>query len=313
MQFLSLSNTTCRMRRNFATLASRSDIHQTSRSLTRESRERIESELVEFDSYLSAIAALQLQLFEQRPEPDYALDLIAREVRNLTNADGCAVAIEADGEVTCRACAGPLAPAIGTPVYMGFGLSGQCLSSGEIISSDDAQTDPRIHDEHKPATVRSILVVPVRKDEQVVGIVAVFASRVGAFSTLEARAVEMLADVIMLYATSRASLPPPEPLPEDAVPVMTVASSEEESLPVLTDATPTRRASVPWRVGRKEVQKNLDIMRRDAALRLLGHAKNYLAIETLYDGADRSDAISLFHRLMFDRAALLGVGVDVNS
>src|SRR5512133_3352919 len=116
MQIIPLSNNYCRMRRNFATLSTRTDV-QTLRSLTRGNRERIESELVEFDSHLTAIAALQLQLSEHCPDPDQALDLIAREARDLSNADGCAIAIDVDGEVSCRACAGSLAPAIGTPVY----------------------------------------------------------------------------------------------------------------------------------------------------------------------------------------------------
>ncbi len=302
----------CSSRRRIAAFPPATYDPRASAYLSPELRERIERELVECDDLLSAIATLQLHLDEKSLGLDQTLEVIAREGCMLTNADGLAIALGADGEITCRSCAGLLAPAIGTPVHNGVGLSGQCLSSGDIIRCDDAQTDPRISSECRPTAIRSILVVPIRENEQVVGIVAAFASRPAAFDTQETRALQMVADVTFKYAVAPTRLLTSDPLPENALHETGVENSGPDPERVSHAATPSRTASSAWRFGRREVQKNLDVMRRDAALQLLGHAKNYLAIETLYDGRDRSEAISLFHQLMFERAGELGVGLDGN-
>ena len=312
MQSSPLVNHSCRLRRRIAGFPPAISDQQLSVYLPYEIRETIERELVEYDGLLSAIAALQLHLDQTSPGLDQTLGVIAQEGCLLTNADGFAIAIDIGGEISCRACAGPLSPAIGTPVYPGVGLSGQCLSSGDIIRCDDAETDPRINRECRPTGTRSILVVPVRNNEQVFGIVAAFASRPGAFGTPETRALQMLADITLQYTIMVMAPPSPEPQPAHALPVPPAARCGEQPERVSSEPTPGRTAPSAWRLGRREVQKNLDIMRRDAALRLLGHAKNYLAIETLYDGRDRSEAISLFHQLMFERAGELGVGLDGN-
>jgi hypothetical protein len=109
---------------------------------------------------------------------DAIFQLITERAVNLTGASGAALAFLTDGIMICRARAGEPAPLLGAPVDMKQGLSGQCVRTGLVVSSEDAESDPRID----PAVGRamgigSLMAVPIASHLRVIGLLEIFSPR----------------------------------------------------------------------------------------------------------------------------------------
>lgn len=72
-------------------------------------------------------------------------------------------------------------------------LSGLCVRTGEVQRSDDVLSDPRIaHTAYRDLGIRSLLVVPLRDDQRILGVLKVVSTRPGAFSDRDAKALRLL-------------------------------------------------------------------------------------------------------------------------
>jgi TonB family protein len=131
---------------------------------------------------------------------DLALDLVLNEVveqaRTATGATGAAIALERDGEVTCRATTGN-APELGVRVESNSGLSGACLRHGEIQLCADTDKDPRVSAEAcRRLNVRSILMIPIVDGNGPFGILEAFAAAPNSFGPADVKTLELLAQRI---------------------------------------------------------------------------------------------------------------------
>ncbi len=324
-----LPDHSCRLRRRSSAVhAVPTNSLQSVFEIPRELRRHLssQSEYDEHHEQLSAIAALQLRLSELAPSPKQALDLIAHEALAVTNAQGTAIAIPSGQAVVCCARAGDLGPPLGTPIKARSGLSGECLSSGEIVCCDDTESDPRADVAIcRQSGIRSVLGVPLRLNDRVIGILEVFSDRLAAFGYYEARLLQLLADLaseLPILGASSGDFPEIELyLPDTAVGTSPAQEStkERENPPAVANANildgESRCALSPpgrWAPARsRHISNCLEKIRQDPALRLLGRAKAYLTIEALHDGTDRSYPIALFEELMLQRAA--EIGLDLNS
>jgi TonB family protein len=113
------------------------------------------------------------------PSADLALDLVLNEIAELarvsTNAAGVAIALTRSGELVCRATTGS-APDLGIRLNPHAGLSGLCLQTKSVQLCDDTESDSRVDSEAcRGLRARSILVVPIRKKETVLGLLEAFA------------------------------------------------------------------------------------------------------------------------------------------
>ena len=327
-----LPDHSCRLRRKSTAspFAIPTNDLQSASDIRRELRHsaRSQSAFGEHHEQLSAIAALQLRLAELAPGPEQALDLIAQEALTVTNAYGTAIALALGQAVVCCARAGSLGPPLGAPLDTRSGLSGECLRSGEVVCCDDAETDARVDvNACRQSGIRSALAVPLRRHEQVIGVIAVFSHRLAAFGYWEARLLQLLADLsseprILDGAPGNLSdlelcLPAAAPCVVGILPAQK-STVERESPPAAANASTldseshTRVSS--WEPGgparSRQISKCLDRIRQDPGLRLLGRAKAYLTIEDLHDGSDRSHAIALCQELMFQRVAEIGVAAN---
>lgn len=183
---------------------------------------------------------------------DLALDLVLNEIvqqaRLATTANGAAIALFRDGEMVCRASTGASAPDLGTRLNTRAGLSGACLRTKQVQRCDDTETDPRVDGEAlRDLDVRSILVVPIQSEDDLVGIFEILSPRPNAFGdrdvlTLEALSRRIVRDV------ERIAFPPPAAAPSisdvNFLPAVlssqeTVANGEKRELP---NALPTAEA-----------------------------------------------------------------------
>jgi len=141
---------------------------------------------------------------------ELALDIVLNEIVEqaclATGATGAAIALARDGEMVCRASTGGNAPELGTPLDMNSGLSGACLRSRQIQRCDDTLIDPNVDPEaSRELGIRSVVVLPLLRGEDSIGVFEVFSARPAAFGERDLRTLEVLTDRILKNIQARKS------------------------------------------------------------------------------------------------------------
>ena len=182
---------------------------------------------------------------------DLALEIVLHEIADqaclATGATGAAIMLRRDKEMVCRASSGDTAPVLGARFDIASGLSGLCIETSHVQRCDDAQTDVRADGEAcRRLGVRSVMVLPLLRDAEVVGLFEVFSSRLAAFGDRDEQTLEALSSRVLKNLDLAAEpLPQPVEVPRigypgvDALQVDSEAS--HESLPSLA---PSSTASV---------------------------------------------------------------------
>jgi TonB family protein len=129
---------------------------------------------------------------------DLALEVVLNEIVEQacveTGATGAAIVLERGGEWVCRASAGETAPELGSRLDSETGLSGACVKTRTIQRCDDAQSDPQADIEaSRNLGVRSVMILPLMLNDQLVGVFEVFSAAASAFGVPEEIALGTLA------------------------------------------------------------------------------------------------------------------------
>jgi len=165
---------------------------------SQKSRQEAEEELRKDADTLSAVLAAQSKLAEVHLDLDQALEFIADGARRLTGAGGAAIALREGEKVVCRGRSGLIAPDLEACLNPESGISGQCLRSGEVQLCEDTERDSRVDVwVCRNLGVRSIVAVPLRRQEDVLGLVEVFSGWAGVFSERDVRALKLLAGLVI--------------------------------------------------------------------------------------------------------------------
>jgi TonB family protein len=127
------------------------------------------------------------------------LALIAQRAQAFTNASGTAIALSEGNldEIICRARSGSSAPEVGTSLRVEGSFTGLCIQTGKELRCDDAETDTRVDTAAIRALgIRSMVVTPIREENRVVGVLAVFAPNAHAFTITHVAVLKTMADQI---------------------------------------------------------------------------------------------------------------------
>jgi TonB family protein len=131
--------------------------------------------------------------------PELALDLVLQELVmravDATGACSAALALARGGdEMICRAATGLHAPDLGVPLNTHDGLSGACLRTCQPQLCVDTESDPRVDSAlARRLGIRSLLIVPVLDQDDLIGVLEIFSSQPSAFSEHERTLLEALA------------------------------------------------------------------------------------------------------------------------
>ena len=151
----------------------------------------------DYTTTLTALAAVKREVEAYGPNLDVALHLIAERCCTFTRANGSAIALAENGEMVCRACAGD-APPVGVTLELGSGFSGYCIRTGYLQRCDDTETDHRVDREScRLLGIRSIIAVPIRQGNFVIGLLEVFSSTAHAFNERDCTILQRLAEVVL--------------------------------------------------------------------------------------------------------------------
>ena len=129
------------------------------------------------------VAQLEARIMVSGWEQVQALNFLVDQVAAMTQAGGVAIAVEDGAGIVCQASSG-IAPEVGVRINSRSGLSWECVRTGEVVHCVDTETDPRVDRlVCRQLNMRSAMLVPVKKDNRVTGLVEVFSSRAHAFSS----------------------------------------------------------------------------------------------------------------------------------
>src|SRR5580700_797460 len=142
---------------------------------------------------------------------DLALEIVLNEIVEqacvATGATGAAIVLVRDGEMVCHASSGANAPELGAPIGGESGLTAECIRTRQLQRCDDALADPRADAEaSRSLGVRSVLIVPLLRRSELVGLLEVFSARPAAFGDRDEHTLEVLGQRI-LNNLERASQP----------------------------------------------------------------------------------------------------------
>jgi TonB family protein len=144
------------------------------------------------------ISALSGSCLPNQLSTDLALEIILNQIveqaRSATGATDAAILLERDRELVCRASTGANAPQLGVQLDTEAGLSGACVKTRQMQRCDDVQSDPRVEVKASRCLgIRSVMILPLLWNNDLVGVFEVFSSRPSAFGERDERTLEMLA------------------------------------------------------------------------------------------------------------------------
>ncbi|HEV8525060.1 MAG TPA: N-acetylmuramoyl-L-alanine amidase, partial [Terriglobales bacterium] len=204
-------------------------------------QERAVEELRKDADCLAAVAAAQHTLATAGFSLDETLSFLAEQALNITGSGGAVIALSDGRNIVCRAKAGLMGPRIGSRLDPNSGLSGECFRTGEVLHCEDSENDGRVDREAcQHLGIRSILVVPVRRHYEILGILEVFSGWAGIFGDRDAQVLELLASQIneVLLAEDGQSSSPEVTAWAQPPAGQLVPAAELDFLPLPPEATP---------------------------------------------------------------------------
>ena len=178
---------------------------------------------------------------------DIALDLvltdIAEQARLATKAGAAAITLMRGEEMVCRVTTGVSPSELGVLLNVRAGLCGDCMQTRKAQSCADTDTDSRVDVVAcRRLGIRSFVIVPVLKQEESVGLFAIFSPRPKAFRDEDIQTLQTLSQQILISLNCAVELS--TPLPGDEP--LTAADSME-----LDDVTSGRRT---WECRKTSIQ-----------------------------------------------------------
>jgi len=149
---------------------------------------------------------------------ELALNDIAEQARLATKASAAAIALMRGEEMVCRAATGKNALELGELLNAPSGLSRDCIQTKETQCCADTEADSRIDaDACRRLGVRSLLVFPVLKQGELVGLFEIFFPRPQAFGDSDIQTLQALSRQVLINVSCAAELSTPPPTDEPAI------------------------------------------------------------------------------------------------
>ena len=173
------------------------------------------------------LSELEKEIDSNRNRPPATLLAeIVQHIGSVIGADGAAIALCDQWGVICRASAGN-APEVGSRLRSDSALTRECFEMGQVVVCEDTETDYRVRRATaKSLRLRSAVLVPLRTQDSVLGVIEVLSSRPSAFTAVHVAGLQRIA-ALLADLLAQASVPPAEfGLPRENIVVSVPAQSE---------------------------------------------------------------------------------------
>jgi len=143
------------------------------------------------------VSTSSLQEMAQR-DLHLTLQLLADRMQYVTGASAATVALKEEQGMLCRASVGPAAGDLGTPLRADPALITECIQQRQIIccnaAENGASTDGT---SYGTLGIRSVMVAPLVRDGEVIGILELLADRPQAFDDQDGAALERMSEMVL--------------------------------------------------------------------------------------------------------------------
>ncbi|MGO9125150.1 MAG: GAF domain-containing protein [Terriglobales bacterium] len=186
-----------------------------------------------------------------------ALQLLAERAQYVTGALGAAIGLREGGELVCRASAGPAAPEVGVEIETDS-LSAESIRNRELVRCDDAESDPRVdRGSCQERGVKSVMVMPLLREQEVVGVFELAADRTSAFEERDVAALTRLAEMALTAIehaeAAQRALPEISEAPSDEASAGTESAAVEPAAPRQIEEALSLPAVEPAASGSAEI------------------------------------------------------------
>ncbi|MFN2595078.1 MAG: diguanylate cyclase domain-containing protein [Actinomycetota bacterium] len=146
---------------------------------------------------LRAIVDVQNEIVAASLDLHAVMDLVVNRTRALTDAAAGVIEIADGPEMVYEAVSGAATDHLGLRLNIMSSLSGLSVRSGEILRCDDSETDPRVdRDACLRVGARSMLCVPLRHQDEPVGVLKVYSPEPHHFDSRSQQILELMVTVI---------------------------------------------------------------------------------------------------------------------
>jgi diguanylate cyclase (GGDEF)-like protein len=158
--------------------------------MSQRAEELAPDKLLEIIQAQSEIAALGVDLGS-------IIQYAAETAQRMTSADGAVIEFAEVDEMVYRAACGLARLQLGLRLKRDGSLSGLCVEKNVPLICDDSETDSRVDREAcRLIGLRSMIVVPLRHRDSVVGVLKVLSKNSSAFRESEVRLLSLMSDLI---------------------------------------------------------------------------------------------------------------------
>ncbi len=151
---------------------------------------------------LAKIVETQEAIASIRLDPDKVMGVVVKHVMDLTEADGAVLEMVREDEIHYHTAVGLLTPHVGTVFDIEGSVSGTCVRTRSALIVEDTKTDPRVNTEISSITgSRSMIVVPLVYEDDVVGVLKVTSTRPRGFDDLDCYSLQLMAGFVATSLT----------------------------------------------------------------------------------------------------------------
>lgn len=151
----------------------------------------------ELINHLNRIINIQDRLHDSNLKVDTFIRTAAEQVQNLTKAAGASIELVEGDNLVYKAATGSMEKLIGKIIDKNISISGLCISTHQIIRSDDMENDPRMdNQEIKQLQAKSMIITPFFYAKGAAGVVKIISSRLNAFSDIDIQTIRIIAGLI---------------------------------------------------------------------------------------------------------------------
>lgn len=147
---------------------------------------------------LLRVIAIQREIVATALDIDAVMEVVVQQVPLLTRGDAAVVEFVESDEIVYRATSGTAAGLEGLRLRLDSSLSGRCVLERRVLRSDDTAKDERVDQAAARAVgAVSMLCVPLaHRDEDVIGVLKVYAGRPSMFDDDDATILGHLSGVV---------------------------------------------------------------------------------------------------------------------
>lgn len=157
---------------------------------------------------LLAVIHIQTEIAKLGLDLSGVMNLVVDKALALAEAEGAVIELVEGDDMVYRAATGLAGGQLGLRVSRQSSLSGLCVASGKPLMCRDAENDPRVDlAACRKVGLRSMLVVPLKHDEDVVGVLKVLSSRPKAFTEAHVAVLLLMSELVgaAMYFAARYS------------------------------------------------------------------------------------------------------------